>query len=92
MVLHCKVIEMWCDKKITEAAEWHEINDITIQLVGVMDSLVEPDSDHVMARRALARTIASMRAEKSVESDAFFNEQVARQLVHFWIIDAGVVV
>ena len=90
-VLTSAVTEMWRDKRIPETAEWHEINDIAIQLVGVMDSLVEPDSDHVMARQALARTIASMRAEKSVENDAFFNEQVARQLLCFWIIDAGIV-
>jgi hypothetical protein len=74
-----------------EMAGWDEINDITTQLVYMMDSLVEPDVDHVMARRALARTIASMRAEKSIENDAFFNNQIARQMYCFWFIDAGVV-
>jgi hypothetical protein len=74
-----------------ENAGWDEINDITTQLVYMMDSLVEPDVDHVMARRALARTIASMRAEKSSENDDAFNKQMIRQLFHFWFIDAGVV-
>jgi hypothetical protein len=76
---------------LPELADWEAINDITTQLVGVMDSLVEPDVDHVMARRALARTIASMRAEKSIENDDVLNKQVARQLLCFWFIDAGVV-
>ncbi len=76
---------------LPELADWEAINDITTQLIGVMDSLVESDVDHVMARRALARTIASMRAEKSIESDDVLNKQVARQLLCFWFIDAGVV-
>ena len=74
-----------------EMAGWDAINDITTQLVGMMDTLVEPDVDHVMARRALARTIASIRAEKSIENDDVFNKQMARQLIYFWFIDAGLV-
>ncbi len=58
--------------------DWEAINDITTQLVGVMDTLVEPDVDHVMARRALSRTIANMRAEKSIENDAILSSQIAR--------------
>ncbi|MBN2151720.1 MAG: hypothetical protein JW839_09760 [Candidatus Lokiarchaeota archaeon] len=78
------------DDEISETAEWHDINDITSQLVGMMDALADPDPDHVMARRALARTIACIRADKSAENDAFFNSQVARQLVYFRLIDAGI--
>nr|MDO8087479.1 hypothetical protein [Candidatus Sigynarchaeum springense] len=70
--------------------EWDEINDITAQLVHVMDSLVEQDVDHVQARRALARSIASMRADKSAENDPYCAVLVARQLFCFRIIDAGV--
>jgi hypothetical protein len=77
---------------LPKLADWEAINDITTQLVGVMDSLVEPDADHVMARRALARTIASMRAEKSFENEDLISKQVARQLLCFRVIAAGVVV
>jgi hypothetical protein len=69
-------------------AGWEAINDITSQLVDVMDTLVEPDTDHVMARRALA----SMRAEKSIENEDLINKQVARQMNCFRIIDAGIYV
>jgi hypothetical protein len=75
---------------LPELADWEAINDITTQLVGVMDSLVEPDEDHAMARRALARTIASMRAEKSFENEDIISRQVTRQLFCFRIISAGV--
>jgi hypothetical protein len=73
-------------------AGWAAINDITSQLVDVMDTLVEPDTDHVMARRALARTIASMRADKSIENEDIINKQVACQLNCFRIINAGIYV
>jgi hypothetical protein len=76
--------------ELPEMADWEAINDITTQLVDVMDSLVQSDVDHVMARRALARTIASMRAEKSFENDDFIRKLVARQLICFRIINAGV--
>ncbi|MEX2683096.1 MAG: hypothetical protein Q6373_016015 [Candidatus Sigynarchaeota archaeon] len=84
------VVETAREDIILENAEWDEINDITSQLVRMMDSLVDPDMDHVLARRALARSIANMRADKSAESDQFFAGLVARQLLCFKIIDAGV--
>nr|MDO8113618.1 hypothetical protein [Candidatus Sigynarchaeota archaeon] len=72
-------------------AGWDDIKSIEQQLVGVMDTLVGSDVDHVMARRALARTIALMRAEKSWEFEAVINHQFARQLRSFHFIDSGLV-
>ncbi|NMC07604.1 MAG: hypothetical protein GYA24_20490 [Candidatus Lokiarchaeota archaeon] len=73
----------------SENGDWDAINDITNQLVDVIDSLVGSDTDHVMARRAIARTIASLRAEKSFENEDIINKQVANQFFGFRIIDAG---
>ncbi|HME54333.1 MAG TPA: hypothetical protein VKM55_19060 [Candidatus Lokiarchaeia archaeon] len=76
---------------IPELAEWTDIKDIERQLIGAMDVLVDDDTDHVLARRALARTIASMRAEKSWEQEDILNRRFAYQLSSFHFLGSGVI-
>ena len=79
------------DGNTIEMAGWDAINDITNQLIDVMDSLVEPDANHVMARRALARTIASMRSEKSYENEEMISKKIIQQMYCFRVLDAGII-
>jgi len=76
---------------IPELAGWADIKDIERQLIGAMDTLVDDDTDHVLARRALARTIASMRAEKSWENEDVINRRFAMQLASFHFVGAGII-
>ncbi len=71
--------------------DWDDIRSIELQLVGVMDNISESGKDQAMARRALARTIALLRAEKSWEFEAIINHQFARQLRCFRFIGSGLV-
>jgi len=75
---------------IPEMAGWADIKDIERQLIGAMDTLVDNDVDHVLARRALARTIASMRAEKSWENEDVINRRFVMHLSSFHLIESGI--
>ncbi|MBD3187909.1 hypothetical protein GF325_13820 [Candidatus Bathyarchaeota archaeon] len=46
--------------------DWEDINDIIKHLQFVLDTLEESD-EHFTIRARIARTIANMRAEKSIE-------------------------
>ena len=72
-------------------AEWADIKDIERQLIGAMDTLVDDDVDHVLARRALARTIASIRAEKSWEHEDVINHRFTTQLSCFHFLNSGII-
>ena len=76
---------------IPDMAGWADIKDIERQLISAMDTLVDDDVDHVLARRALARTIASMRAEKSWKNEDVINRRFAMQLSSFHLLESGII-